>query len=304
MVDVDQEGQKKAAMLEPKWRRIFRVKNILPMILVFFGYIEFAFAYYLVTLLVSYYSFYKTQRQIKLTSIGFYSWCLSRFRASFIGLGSLKRFVEICPLDDQKYYRLSSLLREQAKRDSIINVDLLVYPGSKFSKALNAAVIGSSKKCNIVLWDGIISGDFSDAEVASTVAHEQGHFIHKHNDQLSFLRKLILAGSAIVFSLAFGGNSIIDPSKGNLLFMAFPLSLFLALIFMQVGLLLLRAISRQMEYLADAHAINITSDRMNIHNALTKEVNLSLIEFSPSLFNEFFYNDHPSTKRRLDLIGN
>jgi hypothetical protein len=35
MVDVDQEGQKKAAMLEPKWRRIFRVKNILPMILVF-----------------------------------------------------------------------------------------------------------------------------------------------------------------------------------------------------------------------------------------------------------------------------
>ncbi len=331
MVELDQEGQKKASMLEPKGRRIFRVNNILPMILIFiwiliyllsrfflfrsfynnwyyarsffFGYIEMAFTYYLVALFVSYFSFYKIQRQIKLTSIGFFPWCYYRFRASFIGLGSLKRFAEIYPLDEQKYSGLNSLLREQAKRDGIINVDFLVYPGSKFSKALNAAIIGSSKKCSIVLWDGIISGDFSEAEIASTVAHEQGHFIHKHNDQLGFLRKLILGGSVIVSLFVFGGMSIIDPSKGNLLFLAFPLSLFLACFFMQVGLLLLRAISRQMEYLADAHAINITSDRTNILNAFIKEVNLSVLEFSPSQYNEFFYDDHPSTRKRLDLIA-
>ncbi|MFH2102583.1 MAG: M48 family metalloprotease [Chloroflexota bacterium] len=331
MVELNQEGQKKASMLEPKGRRIFRVKNVLPMMLIFiwiliyllsrlflfrsfynnwyyarsffFGYIEIAFTYYLVALFVSYYSFYKTQHQIEFTSIGFLPWCLYRFRASFIGLGSLKRFAEIYPLDEQKYSGLSSLLREQAKRDGIINFDLLVYPGSKFSKALNAAIIGSSKKCSIVLWDGIISGDFSDAEIASTVAHEQGHFIHKHNDQLSFLRKLILSGSAIIFLLVFGGMSVIDPSKGNLLFMAFPLSLFLTCIFIQVGLLLLRATSRQMEYLADAHAINITSDSMNVRNAFVKEVNLSLIDFSPSPFNEFVYDDHPSTRKRLNLLA-
>lgn len=330
MIEVDKESQKKAAFLGRIGRRIIRVKNLLPIVLVFvwitiynlsrfflfpsfydnwyyaksffYGYIEIAFAYYLVALSISNFSSYKLQRQIKLTSVSLLPWYLYRIKAAFIGLGTLKRFADIYPLDEQKYSALSSILRKQAKADGLIDVDLLVYPGSKFSKALNAAAIGSSKKCSIVLWDGILSGEFSEAEIASTVAHEQGHLIYKHNDQLGFLRRLSLGGSAIIFLLVFGGISILDPSKQNLLLMALPSSLLIACFFFQVGRLFLSSISRQMEYLADAHAVNITPDRMNIVSSFIKEVNLSLIEFSPSSFNEFFYDDHPSTRKRLDII--
>jgi Zn-dependent protease with chaperone function len=331
MVELDKECQKKAAKLVLIGRRIFRTKNMLPGVLVFiwvliynltrlflapsfyynrdyarsffYGYIEFAFTYYLVALLVSYYSLYKYQRHVKLTTISFVSWCRFRIKESFIGLGSFKRFADLYPLDEHKYAELSSRLREQAKRDGISNVDLLVFPGSKFSKALNAAIIGSSKNCSIVLWDGLLSGIFSGAEIVSIVAHEQGHFIHKHNDQLSFLRKIVLGGAAIILVLVFGGISLSNLSRQNILLMAFPSSLFIAYSFMQMGLLLVRAISRQMEYIADAHSVIITSDRINILNSFIKEVNLSFVEFNPSPFNGFIYDDHPSTKKRLSMIA-
>jgi Zn-dependent protease with chaperone function len=331
MVELDKECQKKAAKLRLIGRRIFRTKNMLPGVLVFiwiliynltrfflapsfynnqdyaqsffYRYIEFAYIYYLAALLVSYYSLYKYQRHIKLTTISFVSWCRFRIKASFIGLGSFKRFANLYPLDEHKYAELTSRLREQAKKDGISNVDLLVYPGSKFSKTLNAAIIGSSKNCSIVLWDGLLSGNISGAEIVSTVAHEQGHFIHKHNDQLSSLVKIILVVTATILAFVFGGISLSNLSRQNILLMAFPSSLFIAYSFLQMGLLLVRVISRQMEYIADAHAVIITSDRRNILNSFIKEVNLSFVEFNPSPFNEFIYDDHPSTKKRLSMIA-
>ena len=52
-----------------------------------------------------------------------------------------------------------------------------------------------------------------------------------------------------------------------------------------------------------SHAVRIGPDIGSFVNGLIKEVNANFLEFDPTPFNEFVYEDHPSTKKRIILIS-
>ncbi len=153
-------------------------------------------------------------------------------------------------------YELSERLKFGVK-------DIYVIDGSKRSTKANAYFTGLGPKKRIVLYDTLIN-EYSQDEILAVMAHEIGHYRHKHTTKgllagilqtgiMLFLLSLFISpGSPLALPLcqAVGGPLVQSPSF-HLGLLGFgilyePFSIVLSLIF--------NALSRSYEYQADAFA--------------------------------------------------
>ena len=207
-------------------------------------------------------------------------------------------FYKILPLEDEELKtRISNLAREAGIRvENVFTFDM-----SKNTKKANAAFTGLGKTKRIILGDTLLN-NYSKDEIETVIAHELGHYKHKH------ILKNILFGTVSSF-LTFFVISILY--KNSLSWFDFenitqiaslPL---LSLWAMIIGLLqtpIGNVLSRKYEYEADRYAIESTRKPESFINTLNKLTEQNLGDKEPHPFVEWFFYSHPSIKNRINAI--
>ena len=185
---------------------------------------------------------------------------------------------------------------------------LFVMDGSKRSAHGNAYFTGFGSAKRVVFYDTLLA-KLSPDEIAAVLAHELGHFKHRH---LSRRMLLLFATSLLAFAMLgwlanqswFYAGLGVAPNLGApndalalLLFMisAPLLSFFIAPVF--------SAMSRRDEFEADAYAVAHTSGQ-DLATALLKlyEDNAATLTPDP-VYVRFYYSHPPASERLARLLG-
>jgi STE24 endopeptidase len=214
-------------------------------------------------------------------------------------------FNKFKPLDDEA---LKTRVTALMQRCGFAAKGLFVMDGSKRSAHANAYFTGFGASKRVVFFDTLLK-TLSPGEVDAVLAHELGHFKHKHIiKRIVSMFAMSLVGFALLGFLSqhawfYLGLSVRPiPSGPNdalalLLFMtAVPVfTVFISPIFAQF--------SRKHEFEADAYAVAQT-DGNDLKNALLKlyEDNASTLTPDP-LFVKFYYSHPPASERLARMIA-
>jgi STE24 endopeptidase len=208
-------------------------------------------------------------------------------------------FNKFKPLDDEL---LKARVTELMRRCGFAAKGLFVMDGSKRSAHANAYFTGFGAAKRVVFYDTLLS-KLSPGEVDAVLAHELGHFKHKHIiKRIAGMFALSLAGFALLgwlstqlwFYTGLGVRPNLDGPNDALALLLFLLavpvfSFFISPVFARL--------SRKHEFEADAYAVQQTSGR-DLSTALLKlyEDNASTLTPDP-VFVKFYYSHPPASER-------
>lgn len=207
-------------------------------------------------------------------------------------------FYKVSPLQDEE---LKSRISNLAKDAGIKVQNVFTFDMSKNTKKANAAFTGLGKTKRIILGDTLLK-DYSKDEIETVIAHELGHYKHKH------IVKNIVFGTVSSFLTFFVISILYKNSLSWFDFeyitqiAALPL---LSLWAMVIGLIqspIGNILSRKYEYEADRYAIETTRKPESFINTLNRLTNQNLGDREPHPFIEWFFYSHPSIKNRVKAI--
>jgi len=208
-------------------------------------------------------------------------------------------FNKFQPLQDES---LKARVTALMQRCGFSAKGLYVMDGSRRSAHANAYFTGFGAAKRVVFYDTLLS-KLSPGEVDAVLAHELGHFRHRHiPKRIATLFALSLAGFALLgwlstqgwFYLGLGVRPNMSGPNDALALLLFLLVMPVAGFF--VGPLSSR-LSRQHEFEADAYAVAQTSGA-DLSQALLKlyEDNASTLTPDP-LYVKFYYSHPPAAER-------
>lgn len=220
-------------------------------------------------------------------------------------------------LDDEALtVRVTALMR----RCGFAAKGLFVMDGSKRSAHANAYFTGFGAAKRVVFYDTLLE-QLSPAEVDAVLAHELGHFTHKHIiKRIVVMFAISLAGFALLGWLSsqvwFYTGLGVRPNLLSLLGAGAPPAaaapndaLALLLFLMVVPLIsffispLMAQLSRKHEFEADAYAVAQTDGR-DLQSALLKlyQDNASTLTPDP-VFVKFYYSHPPASERLCRMVA-
>ncbi|HEY7804290.1 MAG TPA: M48 family metallopeptidase [Orrella sp.] len=212
-------------------------------------------------------------------------------------------FNKFTPLQD---VALKDRIDALAKRCDFAIQGLFVMDGSKRSAHGNAYFTGFGKSRRIVFFDTLLS-KLSPTEIEAVLAHELGHFKHKH-----IVKRLAmsLVGSLLMFALLgwlsqqawfFTGLGVTPLASGNngmallLFFLVMPVFTFMLTP-------LTSWLSRRDEFEADRFAAS-QSQASDLVSALVKLFNDNAATLTPDPVHSAFYDSHPPATIRIQALS-
>jgi len=181
--------------------------------------------------------------------------------------------------------------------------NIFVIDGSKRSTKANAYFSGLGSKKRIVLYDTLMD-KLSTDEIVAVLAHEVGHYKHKHtlyNFMISIPSTLLLF---FVFGLILRSDALAQALGGQSA--SFHLNaLAFSILYSPISLLLhifSNVLSRKFEYQADAFAANYGYANQ-LQSGLKKLSATSLSNLLPHPLYVFFHYSHPTLYQRIIKIN-
>ena len=208
-------------------------------------------------------------------------------------------FNKFRPLEDDS---LKARVTDLMQRCGFAAKGLFVMDGSKRSAHANAYFTGFGAAKRVVFYDTLLA-KLSPGEVDAVLAHELGHYKHKHIvKRIAGLLALSLAGFALLgwlatqvwFYTGLGVRPNLDGGNDALALLLFLLAVPLFSFFLSP---LMAMVSRRHEFEADAYAVQQTSGG-DLSSALLKlyEDNASTLTPDP-VFVKFYYSHPPASER-------
>ena len=208
-------------------------------------------------------------------------------------------FNKFNPLDNES---LKNRINNLLERTGFGSDGIFVMDGSKRSSHGNAYFTGIGKNKRIVFFDTLLKG-MEDKEIEAILAHELGHFHHKHTRQRmisSFIfsfASLALLGYLINQNWFYNGLGIAEPSSHTALVL-FSLALPVFSFFVTP---ISNLVSRKHEFQADAFAASHT-DANDLISSLTKLYKENSSSLSPDRLYSAFHDSHPSAVLRIERL--
>jgi STE24 endopeptidase len=208
-------------------------------------------------------------------------------------------FHHYTPIDDQK---LTGSLQKILAQEGLKSSGFYKEDMSRKTRKENAFLAGLGKTRRVVLGDNLVD-NMTPPEIVSIIAHEVGHYKHKH------IWKGIALGTAqqiVVFYLlhlimmaAFPDFLVSTRSTLSLL----PILVIIAgavsgLFFGPLG----SALSRRMEKNADVYAITHIEHKEPFLTALAGLADRNLANAYPAWWVKVLYYSHPPIGERLELL--
>ncbi len=209
-------------------------------------------------------------------------------------------FNKFTPLDDAPLKeRIEALLA----RCGFATSGLFVMDGSKRSNHGNAYFTGFGKTKRIVFFDTLLAR-LQPAEVEAVLAHELGHFKHRH-----VLKRIVLMFAMALAFLAVLGQLMsaqwffngLGVSAQNTT-LALILFFFVVPVFTFLLTPLMSQLSRRHEFEADRYAAQHAS-ASNLITALVKLYDDNAATLTPDPLHSLFYDSHPPAALRIDRLA-
>ena len=220
------------------------------------------------------------------------------------------RFNRFQPLQDES---LAERVSQLMARCGFAAKGLFVMDGSRRSAHANAYFTGFGAAKRVVFFDTLLS-QLTPAEVEAVLAHEPGHFKHRHIvKRIAGLFAFSLAGLALLGWLSgqpwFYAGLGVTPNLPAALGGAVPNHALALLLFMLVVPLfsfflspLMAQLSRQHEFEADAYAAS-QANAQDLSNALVKLYKDNASTLTPDPLYVRFYYSHPPATERIARMG-
>jgi STE24 endopeptidase len=216
----------------------------------------------------------------------------------FVGIGLLLTFLTPYLLDTHRLRDPS--LRAAAARieraEGVAPTPIDVEEVHEETTAPNAEATGLGPSRRVVLWDTLIDGRFTDAEIRVVIAHEVGHLARKH------LWKSIGWYALFAFPGAFLIAWITRRRGGMARAEAVPLSLFVLVVLSLLALPLQNVISRHMEAEADWMALQTTRDPAAARQLFKAFTATALEQPSPPTWSYLLQANHPTVAQRIAMV--
>ena len=209
-------------------------------------------------------------------------------------------FNKFKPLDDEA---LKARVTALMQRCGFSAKGLFVMDGSKRSAHANAYFTGFGAAKRVVFYDTLLK-QLSAAEVDAVLAHELGHFKHKHIiKRIVLMFSMSLIGFALLgwmssqlwFYTGLGVRPNLTGANDALALLLFMLVVPLFSFFVSP---LMAQLSRKQEFEADAYAIAQTNGR-DLQSALLKLYKDNASTLTPDPVFVKFYYSHPPASERL-----
>ncbi|MEO7160512.1 MAG: M48 family metallopeptidase [Polaromonas sp.] len=213
-------------------------------------------------------------------------------------------FNKFKPLDDET---LKARVTALMQRCGFAAKGLFVMDGSKRSAHANAYFTGFGAAKRVVFYDTLLK-QLNPAEVDAVLAHELGHFKHKHIiKRIVVMFAMSLAGFALLGWLStqvwfYTGLGVRPNLSGANDALALLLFLMVVPLFSFFVSPVMAQFSRKHEFEADAYAISQTDGR-DLQSALLKlyQDNASTLTPDP-VFVKFYYSHPPASERLGRMI--
>jgi STE24 endopeptidase len=190
---------------------------------------------------------------------------------------------------------LAADARALAATERVPGTKVLVQDVSREVTAPNAEAVGFGPTRRVVLWDTLLDGRFSDAEVRVVIAHELGHIAHGHLlRRVGWLALFLLPASALVALITHRRGGLGRPE-------AVPLALLVFVALQLVTLPLWTLVSRHEETEADWSALRATHEPATARALFEHLATSSLASPNPPAWSYVLYADHPTIAQRIAL---
>ena len=212
-------------------------------------------------------------------------------------------FNKFQPLEDES---LKARVTALMQRCGFSAKGLFVMDGSRRSAHANAYFTGFGAAKRVVFFDTLLQ-QLSPAEVDAVLAHELGHYKHRHIlKRIVSLFALSLLGFAALgwvsqqawFYFGLGVVPSMDAPNDALALLLFMMVVPLFTFFLSP---LMAQLSRQHEFEADAYAVEHTSGR-DLASALLKLYKDNASTLTPDPLYARFYYSHPPASERLSRL--
>jgi len=213
-------------------------------------------------------------------------------------------FNKFTPLEDES---LKARVQSLMQRAGFTAKGFFVMDGSRRSAHSNAFFTGFGASKRVVFFDTLLQ-QLSPAEMEAVLAHELGHFKHKHILKMMLTSfALTLAGLALLgwlmqqawFYTGLGVMpSLVDSNNALALVLFMLVTPVLTLFFAPVS----SWRSRQQEFEADAYAVSQTPGQ-DLSSALLKLYQDNASTLTPDPLYVKFYYSHPPASERLARMG-
>ena len=197
---------------------------------------------------------------------------------------------------------LRTEIEKFANKSGFNLANIFVIDGSKRSTKANAYFTGLGAKKRIVLYDTLMDKMTTD-EIVAVLAHEVGHYKHKH----TLINFLLSIPSTLLLFFAFGyilqSDSFAQAVGGKVA--SFHLNaLVFSILYSPFSLILdlgTNELSRKFEYQADAFAAKYGYARQ-LESGLKKLTASSLGNLMPHPLYVFFHYSHPTLFQRITKL--
>jgi STE24 endopeptidase len=191
-------------------------------------------------------------------------------------------------------------LRSPELRAAVVHLEAAEHAGSPSirvddvsgqTRKANAFAVGFGPSAHVVIWNTLLDGRFTFAQVRFVLAHELGHLARNHILRgVAWFSLLLLPVLAVVAYTT-------DLRRGS----SVPLALLVIFVAQLALLPVQNAISRRIETEADWTALNATRDPAAARGLFRGFVATSLQDPSPPEWVHVLLDDHPSPLQRVEL---
>jgi STE24 endopeptidase len=196
------------------------------------------------------------------------------------------------PLPDRQ---LAARIEALARKEGVTVKSVEVANASKQTTAPNAYVAGIGPTRRVVLFDTLLDGRFSRAEILSVSAHELAHVGRRHLWKgLGWFALIVVPCSFVLAWVTERRGGLAEPR-------AVPLGLAVAFLFFLLTLPLSNAVSRRYEAEADWIALRSTNDARAFIGLEQNFVRSGLIDPAPPAWYSFAIATHPSPMDRIAM---
>ncbi len=215
----------------------------------------------------------------------------------FVGLAVLFAFVSpylatTHPIRDPQ---LLATVAQLEQRAGVGHVPVRVQDVSSDTSLPNAEAEGIGPSRRVVLWDTLIDGRFTPAEVRVVIAHELGHVKRNH------IWKYVGWYALFAFPGTYLIGRVVRRRGGMGEAAAVPLSLLALVVLSLLALPLQNAISRHVEAEADWLALQTTHDPADAEGLFKTFVPAALSDPSPPTWEYLLVENHPTIDQRIAM---
>ncbi len=200
---------------------------------------------------------------------------------------------------------LAQRIGEYAQEQNFSIQGIYTMDGSKRSTRLNAFFTGFGRFRRIVFFDTLVS-KLGTGEIVAVLAHEMGHFKHRHIFKMMAASILQTGIMFYILSLFLGNEQLFAAFGmehvsiyGGLILFGFlyaPVSSLLSIFF--------NLFSRKHEYEADAWVVSSTGSGEDLIMGLKKLSLHNLSNLTPHPLNVFLNYSHPPVLQRIEALRN